>query len=144
VQYLKGAHIDQKYAMLRRCTALCSPKKARGSPAYRLTTSTSSISAATSTSTGSTTTTTSSNSAAAVVAQYEALLRKILPLQHDNLAGFLDALKDEREKLEVVCQEFDEKLKQMESIREEIRSLVCDADRRSLERRDEIVASLRE
>jgi hypothetical protein len=143
VRYLKGAHIDQKYAMLRRCTALCSPKKARGSPAYRLTTSTSSISAATSTSTGSTTTT-GSNSAATVVAQYEALLRKILPLQHDNLAGFLDALKDEREKLEAVCEEFDEKLKQMESIREEIRSLVSDADRRSLERRNEIVASLRE
>lgn len=76
--------------------------------------------------------------------QYDALLRKILPLQRDNLEGFLEALKEERGKLEAVCDEFDEKLKQMESIREEIRLLVRDADRKSIERRNEIVASLRE
>ena len=73
---------------------------------------------------------------------YEALLRQILPMRRDSLDAFLTALVEERKTMEAISHAFDAKVDKMAEIRDEIRTLVEAADRRSIERRDEIVQCL--
>mmetsp|Transcript_4818 Transcript_4818/g.5253 ORF Transcript_4818/g.5253 Transcript_4818/m.5253 type:complete len:122 (+) Transcript_4818:79-444(+) len=76
-------------------------------------------------------------------ADYEALLRKLLPYQQDVLQEAIQELRKEREALEAVVKSFDTTLKNIEAVRDEIRELVQVSERHSIERRDELLTALR-
>lgn len=77
------------------------------------------------------------------MADYDALLRRLLPFQKSYLDEFLLELQTERKVLERLTSEFDEKLRKMEAVREEIRCLAEKANSDSLRRRDELLELMR-